>query len=49
MRVRKIPRPSIMARRTPPNAALRRAEAGPVRRLRNPPVRAPAAMLFQGS
>mmetsp|Transcript_31569 Transcript_31569/g.79847 ORF Transcript_31569/g.79847 Transcript_31569/m.79847 type:complete len:205 (+) Transcript_31569:321-935(+) len=49
MRVRKMPRPSIIASSTPPKAAARMALAGPVRRLRKPPVSAPAAMLFQGS
>lgn len=47
--VSKMPRPSIIARRTPPKAADLAADAGPVRNCRKPPVRAPAAMEFHGS
>jgi len=47
--VSRMPNPSIIARSTPPNAADLAADAGPVRSCKKPPVRAPAAMEFQGS
>ena len=47
--VSRMPKPSIIASSTPPNAADLAADAGPVRNCRNPPVSAPAAIEFQGS
>lgn len=49
MRVSKIPTPSIIANSTPPNAADLAADLMPVLNCKNPPVKAPAAMLFHGS
>jgi len=49
MRVNKIPTPSIIASNTPPKAADLAADLIPVLNCKNPPVKAPAAMLFHGS
>jgi hypothetical protein len=49
MRVSKIPTPSIIASNTPPKAADLAADLIPVLNCKNPPVKAPAAMLFHGS
>lgn len=47
--VNRIPTPSIMPNKIPPNAADFIADRNPVRSWRTPPVNAAAAMLFQGS
>lgn len=48
-RVSRIPTPSIMPNKIPPNAADFMADLSPVRSWRSPPVSAADAMLFQGS
>ena len=48
-RVKRIPTPSIMPSRIPPNAADLAADRTPVRSCNSPPVNAAAAILFHGS